>query len=129
MSGTKASGDQGEALAGRYLEARGYTILDRQWRCRFGELDIVARSPEGVLCFVEAKRRGPGSIGLPREFVDGRKQQRLRRAANLFTAWTAPPASTWRRFMRERTARSGWSTWRTPLHRFQNTTRKVRYET
>ena len=57
MSGTKASGDQGEALAGRYLEARGYTILDRQWRCRFGELDIVARSPEGVLCFVEAKRR------------------------------------------------------------------------
>ena len=84
MSGKKASGDQGEALAARYLERRGYTILDRQWRCRFGELDIVARSPEGVLCFVEAKRRGPGSIGLPREFVDGRKQQRLRRAANLY---------------------------------------------
>ncbi|WP_325199502.1 YraN family protein [Oscillibacter sp.] len=86
MSGTgkKASGDQGEALAARYLEERGYTILNRQWRCRFGELDLVARSPDGVLCFVEVKRRGPGSIGLPREFVDGRKQQRLRRAANLY---------------------------------------------
>ena len=84
MSGTKASGDQGETLAGRYLEERGYMVLARQWRCRFGELDIVAQSPEGVLCFVEVKRRGPGSIGLPREFVDGRKQQRLRRAANLY---------------------------------------------
>ena len=84
MSGTKSSGDQGEALAGRYLERRGYTILNRQWRCRFGELDIVARSPEGVLCFVEVKRRGPGAIGLPREFVDGRKRERLRRAANLY---------------------------------------------
>ena len=81
MSRTKTSGDQGEALAGRYLEERGYTILDRQWRCRFGELDIVAQSPGGVLCFVEVKRRGPGSIGLPREFVDGRKRDRLRKAA------------------------------------------------
>ena len=84
MRGTKVSGDQGEALAGRYLEERGYTILNRQWRCRFGELDIVAQSPEGVLCFVEVKRRGPGAIGLPREFVDSRKRERLRRAANLY---------------------------------------------
>ena len=81
MTGKKASGDQGEALAGRYLEERGYTILNRQWRCRFGELDLVAQSPEGILCFVEVKRRGPGSIGLPREFVDGRKRDRLRKAA------------------------------------------------
>ena len=81
MSRTKTSGDQGEALAGRYLEARGYALLERQWRCRYGELDLVARSPEGVLCFGEVKRRGPGAIGLPREFVDGRKRERLRRAA------------------------------------------------
>ena len=82
--GKKASGDQGEALAGRYLEERGYRVLNRQWRCRYGELDLVCRSPEDILCFVEVKRRGPGSIGLPREFVDGRKQERLRRAANLY---------------------------------------------
>lgn len=84
MSKAKTSGDQGEAAAARYLGNRGYTVLDRQWRCRFGELDLVARSSEGVLCFVEVKRRGPGSIGLPREFVDGRKRERLRRAANLY---------------------------------------------
>ena len=77
MNLKKTAGDQGETLAGQYLERRGYTILNRQWRCRFGELDLVARSPEGVLCFVEVKRRGPGSIGLPRE-------ERLRRAANLY---------------------------------------------
>lgn len=84
MSQKKASGDQGEAQAAQYLRQRGYAILDRQWRCRFGELDIVAQSPEGVLCFVEVKRRGCGSIGLPREFVDGRKRQRLRRTADLY---------------------------------------------
>ena len=48
MNLKKTAGDQGETLAGQYLERRGYTILNRQWRCRFGELDLVARSPEGV---------------------------------------------------------------------------------
>ena len=86
MSGAKASGDQGEALAARYLAERGCAVLDRQWRCRYGELDVVARSPDGVLCFVEVKRRGPGSIGLPREYVDGRKQERLRKAAGAYLA-------------------------------------------
>ena len=86
MSRTKAAGDQGEALAARHLEERGFTVLARQWRCRFGEVDIVARSPEGVLCFVEVKRRGPGAIGLPREFVDGRKRERLRKAAAAYLA-------------------------------------------
>ncbi len=84
MRGTKTSGNQGEARAARYLEERGYAILERQWRCRFGELDIVAQSPDGVLCFVEVKRRGRESIGLPREFVDGHKQERLRRAAGAY---------------------------------------------
>ena len=92
MSRTKTSGDQGEALAGRYLEARGYALLERQWRCRYGELDLVARSPEGVLCFVEVKRRGPGSIGLPREFVDARKRERLRKAAAAYLAEHDPDA-------------------------------------
>ena len=52
-----------------------------QWRCRFGELDLVAKSKKGVICFVEVKLRSGGAIGLPREFVDQRKQQRLRTAA------------------------------------------------
>ena len=84
MRPAKAAGDQGEARTARYLEARGYTVLARQWRCRYGELDLVARSPEGILCFVEVKRRGGLGLGLPREAVDGRKQARLRRTAALY---------------------------------------------
>lgn len=86
MSGAKTSGDQGETLAAQYLEERGYAVLERQWRCRFGELDLVARSRSGVLCFVEVKRRGRSAIGLPREFVDGRKRERLRKAAMAYLA-------------------------------------------
>lgn len=82
----KESGDQGEALAARYLAGLGYRIAARQWRCRFGELDIVAQSPAGVLCFVEVKRRGSGSIGLPREAVTPAKQKRLRLAAQSYLA-------------------------------------------
>ena len=84
MTSAKAAGDRGEALVARYLQEAGYTLLDRQWRCRFGELDLVARSREGIVCFVEVKLRGPKSIGLPREAVDARKRERLRAAAALY---------------------------------------------
>ena len=70
----------------RYLRQKGYTLLASQWRCRFGELDLVARDRQGTLCIVEVKLRGVGSIALPREFVDSRKQQRLRSAAELYLA-------------------------------------------
>ena len=81
MSRTKAAGDRGEAEVARYLRKKGYTLLASQWRCRFGELDLVARDRRGTICFVEVKLRSAGAIGLPREFVDGRKQERLRSAA------------------------------------------------
>ena len=81
MSGRKAAGDLGEAEVARYLRKKGYTLLASQWRCRFGELDLVARDKRGTVCFVEVKLRSQGAIGLPREFVDDRKQERLRTAA------------------------------------------------
>ena len=84
MSTTRAAGNRGEAEVAKYLRKKGYTLLASQWRCRFGELDLVARSRRGVICFVEVKLRGDGAIGLPREFVDERKRQRLRTAAS---AW------------------------------------------
>ena len=79
-------GDRGEAAVARAMARRGYAVLDRQYRCRWGEIDIVARDPAGTLCFVEVKRRGPCSIGLPREFVDGRKQEKLRKTAGAYLA-------------------------------------------
>ncbi len=84
MSGTRDAGDRGERAAARYLEERGCEFLAAQWRCRYGELDLVARSRDGVICFVEVKLRSAGAIGLPREFVDGRKRDRLRKAATAY---------------------------------------------
>ena len=86
MGKTRSAGTRGEAAGARSLRQKGYTLLASQWRCRFGELDLVARDRQGTLCIVEVKLRGVGSIALPREFVDSRKQQRLRSAAELYLA-------------------------------------------
>lgn len=74
----RALGVAGEtAVAGWYARA-GYDLLDRNWRCREGELDlVVARA--GVLVFCEVKtRRGGSTFGAPFEAVTVRKQRRLR---------------------------------------------------
>lgn len=81
---TTGLGNRGEEAVARELRRKGYTLLASQWRCRFGELDLVAREPGGILCFVEVKLRSGQEIGLPREFVDSRKQRRLRAAAELY---------------------------------------------
>lgn len=73
-------GDQGEAAAALELQARGYTILARNYRCRSGEADLVAEE-SGDLVFVEVKTRTSLRHGLPREAVDWTKQQRLVHAA------------------------------------------------
>ena len=86
MSTTKTLGDRGEDLTAETLRKRGWTVLDRRWRCRYGELDIVARTPEGILCFVEVKLRSGSLAGLPREAVDCRKRERLRSAAESYLA-------------------------------------------
>ena len=86
MSKTQSAGNRGEAAVARYLRQKGYTLLESQWRCRFGELDLVAKDKRGLLCIVEVKLRGSGSIALPREFVDSRKQQNIIRAAKAYIA-------------------------------------------
>ena len=86
MGETSRAGNRGEAAVARYLRQRGYTLLASQWRCRFGELDLVARDRHSTVCIVEVKLRGTNSIALPREFVDSRKQQRLRSAAEVYLA-------------------------------------------
>ena len=80
----RAAGNRGEAEVARYLRRRGYILLASQWRCRFGEIDLVARDHSGVLCFVEVKLRSNLTVGLPREFVDRRKQEKLRIAASAY---------------------------------------------
>lgn len=67
----------GEDLAARHLVASGVEILDRNWRCREGELDIVAREA-GTLLFCEVKTRTGTRFGTPAEGVSERKVARVR---------------------------------------------------
>ncbi|MEV0360121.1 YraN family protein [Nocardia sp. NPDC050697] len=86
-------GAYGEELAARYLETAGMEILARNWRCRYGELDLIARTPE-LTAFVEVKTRSGLGFGVPAEAVTFAKRQRIRRLALL---WLAEQERPWRR--------------------------------
>ncbi|GAB3450036.1 YraN family protein [Phycicoccus ginsengisoli] len=79
----RALGRYGEQLAARYLGDRGFTVVDRNWRCTHGEIDLVARDGD-CLVFCEVKTRRSQRFGAPVEAVDRRKAARLRRLA---AAW------------------------------------------
>ncbi|MEW6546362.1 MAG: YraN family protein [Bacillota bacterium] len=72
--------DPGEEVAARYLEELGYRIVARNYRTRWGEIDIIARDGP-VLAFVEVRRRGAGSLAHPAETVGRSKRERLARTA------------------------------------------------
>lgn len=76
-------GQSGEELAARYLELSGYLILYRNFRCRLGEIDIIA-SKDDVLTFVEVKTRHTTITGQPAEAVTFAKQQKIRRTAQYY---------------------------------------------
>jgi putative endonuclease len=78
-------GRAGEDLACRHLERAGITIVERNYRCRGGEIDIVARDGE-IVVFVEVKERGSSSHGTAVEAVTREKRRRLLRAARLYAA-------------------------------------------
>jgi putative endonuclease len=71
-----AFGKHGEDLACRELETRGYVIVERRYRTKWGELDIVARDKEWLV-FVEVKARQDASFGDPEEAVTLQKQRKL----------------------------------------------------
>ena len=79
----RALGAAGEAAAAALLRRRGYRILARNVRTRFGELDLVARDGE-TLCFVEIKTRRSLAFGWPQEAVTRRKQWHLVRMAQWY---------------------------------------------
>lgn len=79
----KDFGDQGEEAAARYLEQHGCRILERQFRTKVGEIDIIAEKG-GELIFVEVKTRRPTHFGAPAQAVGRTKQQRIFRTAFLY---------------------------------------------
>jgi putative endonuclease len=82
---TTELGAHGERIAVAYLTDAGLRVLDRNWRCRDGELDIVARDGD-ALVFCEVKTRRGTGYGRPVEAVDRAKQRRLRTLAQRWLA-------------------------------------------
>ncbi len=85
MDGRAELGRRGEALATALLEARGLTIVERNFRCRAGEIDLIALDGP-TLVFVEVRSRRGDRLGTPFESVDPRKQARVTRVARHFLA-------------------------------------------
>ncbi|HQJ35005.1 MAG TPA: YraN family protein, partial [Rhodoglobus sp.] len=83
MAAKDALGRRGEEIAARYLASRGLAIVERNWRCPQGEIDLIARDG-GELVFVEVKTRSSVAYGHPLESITPVKLARLRRLA---AAW------------------------------------------
>ena len=76
----KELGAKGEEIAVRYLQSREYKILERNYRIRFGEIDIIAEQGENLV-FIEVKTRADKHFGSPFESVTKRKQKQLSKVA------------------------------------------------
>lgn len=81
----KSVGKDGETLAEHFLKSQGYRVVERNWRCRLGEIDLIVQKDTG-LYFVEVKTRMNDCYGSPLLAIDARKQRRLRRLAEIYLA-------------------------------------------
>lgn len=82
-------GAQGEELVARWYRARGYTVVDRNWRCRDGELDVIVER-DGTIVFCEVKTRSSAAFGTGLDAVTQVKQLRIRRLAAQWLLTRAP---------------------------------------
>ena len=83
MGRNNLTGAWGEAVAAEYLRKKRFRILAAGYRCRFGEIDLIARNGK-YLVFVEVKLRRSAKFAAAREYVDRRKQDRLRVTASIY---------------------------------------------
>mgnify|MGYP002589928109 CR=1 FL=1 len=90
MKSKPALGAWGEAIAAEALKARGFAVIERNYRSRYGEIDIIA-ADRRYLIFCEVKLRKSANFAAAREFVDAHKQQRLRTTALLYLSQHETP--------------------------------------
>ncbi len=93
----RAVGSRFEEEAAKFLEKQGYRILEKNFRCRLGEIDLIGRS-DGYLCFIEVKYRSGSGFGFPSEAVDNRKIRRIVRTALTYMNYHKLSADTPCRF-------------------------------
>ena len=72
-----------ENLVAEYLKTQGYEILEKNYRCRIGEIDLIAKEGE-TLVFVEVKYRRNDKMGDPKEAVDQKKQKKISMTASYY---------------------------------------------
>ncbi len=80
---TKVLGAKGEDLAVRHLKKKGFKVIERNYHCPAGEIDLIARD-KNTLVFVEIKARSSSEFGLPQEAVDRFKQRKMIEAARTY---------------------------------------------
>ena len=88
-------GTRGEDIAAAYLQQQGYFLVDRNFRTRFGEVDLVTRHGDTVV-FVEVRTRRTATYGTPEESVTPRKSQRLVLAAQQYLQDKGIEQAHWR---------------------------------
>ena len=84
-SGKLLLGKEGERVAERYLQKKGYKLIERNYRCPLGELDLIVLDRR-VIVFVEVKTRTGHGFGSPLEAVESRKQRKMIQVAQFFLA-------------------------------------------
>ena len=95
LSKRKEIGVLGEKLAADYLKKRGYKIIQRNFRCREGEIDIIAQKGE-CLVFVEVRTKRNTTFGTPEESVTFFKREKLISLANVYLQSYDKPPLSWR---------------------------------
>ena len=95
QTGRQGLGSTGERLAAEKLVSCGYTILARNFRCRYGEIDLIAEH-RGDLVFVEVKTRRGVANGLPEEAVTVRKQRKIVEVAHYYLSQSCHSEPAWR---------------------------------
>ncbi len=81
----KISGKEGEEMAAKYLEGKGYEIFARNYRVKHQEIDIIAKEKE-IYVFVEVKSRSSDAFGFPEDFLTPQQAGRIRNAATYYLA-------------------------------------------
>ena len=83
MNDKKSKGDFGEETACKYIKKNGYKILGKNFRTKFGEIDLIGIDND-TICFIEVKARSSSDYGSPEQFVTKRKQERLWKTASIY---------------------------------------------